>query len=81
MTTYIYIWKTAQTDAHVDYAFSPEDGVQGLMRIELTAGNMDLLTPCPGDDTNTWFQCACKAVFNHWLAGNMPETTQYIYGA
>jgi hypothetical protein len=79
MATYIYIWKLDTTDTHADYAFSPDDGVVGEMRIEFTAGKMDLLKPCPGDDTNAWFQCACKAVFQHWLSGSLPETTHYIY--
>jgi hypothetical protein len=42
---------------------------------------MDLVTPCPGDETNTYYQCACKAVWNGWSIGKLPETTQFIYGA
>lgn len=41
---------------------------------------MQLLEPCPGDETNTFYQCACKAVWNHWAVGRLPDSTQYIYG-
>lgn len=78
---YIYIWKCAETEAHVEYAFSPDDGVEGRMRIAVKTGDMHLLEPCPGDATNTYYQCACKAVWNHWAVGKLPESTQYIYGA
>jgi len=79
MTTYVHIWKTAESESHVEYSFSPEDGAVGVMRIEMVAGKMDLLQPCPGDELQTFFQCTCKAVFKHWLEGTMPETTRYIY--
>lgn len=78
---YIYIWKCAETAEHAEYAFSPHDGVEGRMKIGIKTGDMHLITPCPGDDTNTFYQCACKAVWNHWAVGKLPETTQYIYGA
>lgn len=81
MAVYIYIWKSAETDEHAEYSFSPEDGVVGVMRIAKATGNMDLVEPCPGDHTNAWYQCACKAVWNGWAVKKLPETTQYIYGA
>jgi hypothetical protein len=81
MAVYIYIWKSAETELHAEYTFSPEDGVVGIMRIERATGNMDLLQPCPGDESNAWYQCACKAVWNGWAVGRLPEVTQYIYGA
>lgn len=80
MAVYIYIWKSSEDEQFVHYSFSPEDGVVGVMRIERTTGNMDLLQPCPGDDTFTYYQCACKAVWNGWAVKKLPETTQYIYG-
>jgi hypothetical protein len=81
MAVYIYIWRSAEDAQHVYYSFSPEDGVVGVMRIARKTGNMDLITPCPGDETNTFYQCACKAVWNGWSVGKLPETTQFIYGA
>lgn len=80
MTVYIHIWRVAESEAAVDYAFSPEDGVVGVMRVTRATGELNLVTPCPGDDTNTFYQCACKAVWNHWAVGKLPETTRYIYG-
>lgn len=80
MTIYVHIYKTAETPQFVDYAFSPEDGVVGVLRITRATGDMNLCTPCPGDDTNTIYQCACKAVWNHWAVGKYPQTTKYIYG-
>ncbi|MBX3459390.1 MAG: hypothetical protein KF696_05380 [Planctomycetes bacterium] len=80
MAVYIYIWKSTQDEQYAHYSFSPEDGVVGVMRIAIKTGNMDLITPCPGDETNTYYQCACKAVWNGWAVGKLPQTTQYIYG-
>lgn len=80
MTVYVYIWKTAENAEGVDYAFSPDDGVQGLLRIELATGQMHLLQPCPGDDNKTFYQCACKAVWNAWAVKKLPQSTCYIYG-
>lgn len=77
---YIYIWRSSENDDAVFYSFSPEDGVVGVMSIQRRTGDMHLVTPCPGDDTNTYYQCACKAVWNGWSVGKLPETTQYIYG-
>jgi len=80
VATYIYIWKSGEDEAAVQYSFSPEDGLVGVMSIERRTGDMQLLEPCPGDETNTWYQCACKAVWNHWAVGGLPDSTQYIYG-
>ncbi|MBK9974472.1 MAG: hypothetical protein IPP14_06835 [Planctomycetes bacterium] len=80
MTIYVHIWKSAETPQAVDYSFSPEDGVVGVLRITRATGDMNLCQPCPGDETNTIYQCACKAVWNHWAVGNYPQTTKYIYG-
>lgn len=80
VAVYIYIWKSGEDDTAVHYSFSPEDGVVGVMSIGRRTGDMQLLEPCPGDATNTWYQCACKAVWNHWAVGKLPESTQYIYG-
>ncbi|MBX3474391.1 MAG: hypothetical protein KF754_08410 [Planctomycetes bacterium] len=80
MTIYIHIWKSGQDDLAVEYSFSPEDGVVGVLRITRATGQMHLAQPCPGDDTNTIFQCACKAVWNQWAVGKYPDVTRYIYG-
>ncbi|MEZ5992992.1 MAG: hypothetical protein R3E76_11620 [Planctomycetota bacterium] len=80
VATYIYIWKSSEDDEAVYYSFSPDDGVVGVLSIIRKTGDMHLVDPCPGDDTKTWYQCACKAVWNHWAVGKYPETTQYIYG-
>lgn len=80
MATYIYIWKSGEVADDVHYSFSPDDGVVGVMSIGRKTGDMKIVQPCPGDDTKTWYQCACKAVWNHWAVGKLPETTQYIYG-
>lgn len=80
MTIYVHIWKSSEDAEGVDYSFSPDDGVVGVLRIVRATGQMQLTTPCPGDDTNTIFQCACKAVWNHWAVGKYPDTTRYIYG-
>jgi hypothetical protein len=80
LSTYVYVWRAAVSEAAVDYYFSPADGVVGVMRIERVTGDMHLVEPCPGDDTNTWYQCACKAVWNHWAAGGkLPESTGFRY--
>ena len=80
MAVYVYIWKSAETADEVLYSYSPEAGVVGVLPIPRRTGDMNLVTPCPGDDTNTWYQCACKAVWNGWAVGKLPEKTQYIYG-
>ncbi len=80
MAVYIYIWKSSEDEQFVQYSFSPADGVTGVMRIARATGNMDLVQPCPGDDTFTYYQCACRAVWNGWAVKRLPETMQYIYG-
>ena len=80
MTVYIHIWKTSEDAEGVNYSFSPEDGIVGVMRITRKTGELNLVTACPGDESNTYYQCTCKAVWNHWAVGKLPETTKYIYG-
>ncbi|MDC1142738.1 hypothetical protein OAU50_06575 [Planctomycetota bacterium] len=78
---FVHIWKSEKIGDSVHYHFSPRDGVQGTMSIDAVTGDMHLIEPCPGDNVKTFYQCACKAVWNHWSVGDLPETTQYIYSS
>jgi hypothetical protein len=80
MPVYIYIRRSGVTDEHVHYSFSPEDGVLGEMRIDQKTGDMDLVAACPGDESNVYYQCACKAIWNYWAVGKLPQEAQFIYG-
>lgn len=81
MAVYVYIEKESEGDDEWIYTFSPDDGVVGRMGIRISTGDMRLIDPCPNDHTNTWYQCACKAIWEAWAVKKLPLSTQYIYQA
>ncbi|MEE9312222.1 MAG: hypothetical protein V3V10_07380 [Planctomycetota bacterium] len=78
---FVHIWKASTKGDIVEYHFSPKDGQQGTLDIDNSTGDMHLVIPCPGDGLKTFYQCACKAVWNHWAVGQLPEETKYIYSS
>lgn len=78
MAIYLEIRKVAEDPERAIYTFSRVDGSKGELLLHKDRGEVELLTPMPGDseEKGLWARAAHKLRM-HWRSGSLPDVTSW----
>ncbi|MBV9494353.1 MAG: hypothetical protein JOZ54_08900 [Acidobacteria bacterium] len=77
MAFYIEINKESEDARAAQYRFEADRQGVGRFEIDKATGQVELLSPMPGDEKEKVFQRAAVKIIREWREGRLPERAEW----